>query len=854
MVASGENISLGRAEALERAATVTVTQMGVELDLTQGDSHFGSTTTLRFEASGPETFVDFKGDQLLAATLNGVPVEGDRWRSGRIRLSGLAAHNTLVVQGRMAYSSDGEGLHRHVDPADQQAYLYAMSFLDAAPRWFACFDQPDLKAPYELSVTAPANWTVIGNGPSEAVSPGRWVIRPPRPLSTYFVTLVAGPYASVLDEHDGIRLGFHVRASLAEALRNEAADLIAVTRAAFDYFHRVFGVRYPFGEYHQAFVPDFNAGAMENPGCVTLRDQYIYRARATRSERAHRAGTVVHEMAHMWFGDLVTMKWWDDLWLNESFAEYMAHRACEETGEYSLWTEFGIVRKDWGSVADQAPSTHPVAGNGSRDAESALQDFDGISYAKGAAVLKQLVTYLGDEVFFAGLRRYFTAYAFGNAEFDDLMAAWTEAGAVNLHDWAAAWLRTSGLDTIDVVPGHRTAMITSTPPPGEQVTRTHALQVGAVDDEGRVFARTAVQLAGQPVGVEVPAGVELLIPDVGDDTWAKIRFGPGAWLALERLLARLADRTARVVVFNSIRDAVRNAELAPARALELLCGAAPSEPSEVILGSTMDFALEQLAGPYSPPGHRPGRRRQVHETVRTVLEEAPYGSDQQLLAFRQVIASCDDVEPLQQWLDAARLPAGIELDPELRWAMVTRLSGLTGDAGLIERTLTEDPSGLALSHAAQARAALPTVQAKEAAWQLLMQPASIGAYELYATARGFFDPGQSELTAAYAPRYFDEIVSTASFRAGWALGRVALLAFPVEAATEENLARAERTLERSDLAAPLRRSLTDGTDQLRRAVRALGRFPSEATPTDGASHSDGAVAGSGGSAPLHQPG
>ena len=262
-----------------------------------------------------------------------------------------------------------------------------MSFLNAAPRWFACFDQPDLKSGYEMTVHAPPEWTVLGNGPSTCAVPGQWRIVPTAPLSTYFVTLVAGPYASVFDQHSvnglDIRLGLHVRASLARQLQDEAADLLEVTRASFDYYHRVFGVDYPFGEYHQAFVPDFNAGAMENPGCVTLRDQFIYRSRATAAERASRAGVVAHEMAHMWFGDLVTMRWWDDLWLNESFAEYVAHRCCTEATRYELWTEFGIVRKDWGAVADQAPSTHPVAGNGADDAISALQDFDGISYAKG---------------------------------------------------------------------------------------------------------------------------------------------------------------------------------------------------------------------------------------------------------------------------------------------------------------------------------------------------------------------------------------------------------------------------------------------------------------------------------------
>ena len=825
MPAPADHTSLLRTEAQQRAHDVTVARMLVELDLTSGGATFVSSATITFEsAPGVQTFVDFRGDQLLSATLNGSALEASCWSHGRIVLSGLRAHNVLVVKGLMAYSRDGEGLHRHVDPADGRVYLYAMSFLDAAPRWFACFDQPDLKSPYELRVMAPPHWSVVGNGPSTSTGAGRWRIASDAPLSTYVVTLVAGDYVSVWDEHDGVRLGFHARADLGAALRAEADDLASVTKAAFDYFHRAFGVRYPFGEYHQAFVPELNAGAMENPGCVTLRDQYIFRSRATRSERAHRAGTMVHEMAHMWFGNLVTMRWWDDLWLNESFAEYIAHRACEEATVYSLWTEFGIVRKDWGSVADQGPSTHPVAGQGAPDADTALQDFDGISYAKGAAVLKQLVAYVGEEVFFAGLRRYFAAHAFGNAEFEDLMSCWSEAGALDLGRWASSWLRTSGMDTIDIVVGHGAAMITRTPPRGQDVIRTHALQVGAVDQDGRLFARTAIQLSGEPVGVEVPADVALLIPDVGDETWAKIRFGPGGWDLLPGVLPQLVDTVGRVVLHNSLRDGVRDAEVDPAVALEVICRAAVTERSEVVLASVLEFAQGQLAGPFSPPRARAERRAQVFATALSVVECAPPGSDHQLAAFRRLILSCDEPDLHVGWLSSSGLPEGIGLDPELRWSMVTQLTALTGDERWVEDGLRQDHSGLARSYAARARAGLPFPAAKERAWQLLMRPSSTGAYEIYATAEGFFHPAQTSVTAPYVQRYFPEIVQTSTFRSGWALGRVATLAFPAVAATQRTLDLANETLARDDLAPSLHRKLRDRTDALRRAVASVTRW------------------------------
>ncbi len=814
--------SLLRTEAEARASLLDVVSVLVELDLT--DPHgetFGSRTTLAFTSSGTASFVDFKGRTLLAATLNGRPIDAAAWVDGRIALDGLEPDNTLVVDGRMAYSSDGEGLHRHVDPADGEAYLYAMSFLDAGPRWFACFDQPDLKAGYRFEVTAPATWTVLGNGPSEAVAPGQWTIVPPRPLSTYFVTLVAGPYASVLAEHDGIRLGLHARASLRAELEAEAADMLEVTRQSFDYYHRLFGVRYPFGEYHQAFVPDFNAGAMENPGCVTFRDGYVYRGRATEAERGGRASVIAHEMAHQWFGDLVTMRWWDDLWLNESFAEYLAHRCCTEATRYPIWTEFGIRRKSWGSEADQAPSTHPVAGNGSVDAAAALQDFDGISYAKGAAVLKQLASYLGDDVFLGGLRAYVERHAFGNAEFAELIAAWTEAGAEDLDGWAAAWLRTAGMDTVDVAGDRPQVALTATAPDGTPSPRTHAVTVAAVDAAGEVHPLEALTLRGRSAAVTVPATAVLVVPDREDATWAKVRFGPDGWAQVATVLPTLSDEPVLVVVHNALRDAVRDATLAPATALDLLCGSLAGVRSEVLLSVQLDYAAQTLAGPFSPVDERAARRERVHQVAQQVLAHSPAGSDRQLTGFRAVVATTADEPLLRAWVESRELPAGLALDSELTWSIVGRLAALSGDADLVEQTLAADPSSAAAVHAAHARAGLPDAAAKAAAWELVMRPSGRSAYEVYATADGFFLAGQEALIEPYVERWFDEIGATAEFRTGWALAQATKRSFPSLAVSAATVDRAEQALG-TDLADPLRRELVDGLDGLRRALSALG--------------------------------
>ena len=400
--------SLSRAEAVARRAAISVESYLVDLDLTGDGPHFRSRTEIHFTAvPGAETFVELKPARLLAVRLDDRDLDIAGLDENRLPLTGLDGRHTLHVEAEMAYSRTGEGIHRFVDPADGETYLYAMSFLDEAQRIFAAFDQPDLKAPVTLSVTAPPEWTVAANAPVAAEpAPGRWEFAPTPPLATYLVTLIAGPYHVRRDSHDGIPLALYCRRSLAAHLDADAEEIFTVTRQCFDRFHELFAERYPFGKYDQAFVPEFNAGAMENPGLVTFRDDLVFRSAVTESQRELRATTIAHEMAHMWFGDLVTMRWWDDLWLNESFAEYLGTRVTAEATRFDqAWTTFALRRKAWGYAADQRPSTHPVAPAEVTDAAQALTNFDGISYAKGAAVLRQLVAWLGDEAFLAGLQR-----------------------------------------------------------------------------------------------------------------------------------------------------------------------------------------------------------------------------------------------------------------------------------------------------------------------------------------------------------------------------------------------------------------------------------------------------------------
>ncbi|MFG1813816.1 aminopeptidase N [Kribbella sp. NPDC049174] len=808
--------------ARTRAAALSVQSYDVDLDLTQGERTFGSTTTIRFTAASTTTWLDVKPDELVSVTLNGTTVDVAGLNDGRLELTGLQPDNELVVVASMLYSHDGEGLHRAVDAADGLVYTYAMSFLDAAPRIFACFDQPDLKAPYRMKVTAPPEWLVLGNGAATQVSPGRWELAETPPLSTYFVTIVAGPYHQITDSHDGIPLSVVTRQSLKEALEREAEDIFTVSKQSFDEYHRMFGYRYPFGEYHQAFVPEFNAGAMENPGCVTFRDSMVFRSAVTDGERSSRARTVVHEMAHQWFGDIVTMEWWNDLWLNESFAEYMAHRVSTDATQYTdNWIDFAFIRKWWGLQADQRSSTHPVAADPVKDALASLDDFDGISYAKGAAVLKQLAAYLGDDVFLAGVRAHIQSNEFGNATFGDLVAKWTAAGAVDLDNWAQHWLRTPGLDTISASRTDTGITLRRVAPTEFPAERPHKLTVGGYDADGR-GTTVDVLLDADEVAVALDPSVAVVIPDAGDDTWAKIRLDADSLANLPSVLPKISDGVTRAVVLNSIRDAVADAELDPKLGFDVLIGMLPHETSDIAVGTMVGWANSHLLGIYLP--YEP-YRGQLADALGARLRTAPAGSSLQLAVARGYVRFTDEAGVLKGWLTGEGVPDGLAMDADLRWTVLLQLArlGAVGDPE-IDAELERDTSSEGVVHAVRCRAALPTPEAKERAWTLIATDAEVANYELYAACEGFWHPGQLELTAPYVDRYFAEIAGTEKLRSGWVVAHSAKLAFPRYAVEQPTVARASDLVADESVAAGIRRSVGDSVDDLKRALAVRSVF------------------------------
>ncbi|GJF30785.1 aminopeptidase [Kitasatospora sp. NE20-6] len=825
--------ALQRTEAAVRARLLDVRSYSVDLDLTRGGTLYRSTTVIRFGCTEPgrDSFVDVDPSALLRAELNGRPLDPAALDGNRLALPGLAAENELLVEADMAYSRTSEGLHRFTDPADGAAYVYASCGPDLAPKMFACFDQPDLKAPFTFTVTAPADWTVIGNGTSARLGAGRWEISPVGPVSTYLVTVVGGPLHAVHAEHDGIPLGLYARRSLAAELDREAGELFAVTRASFDRLHGLFEERYPFGSYDQAFVPEFNWGAMENPGCVVFRDELLFRSAPTEPQREMRAMVVCHEMAHMWFGDLVTMTWWDDLWLNESFAEMLGYRiAADSTRFTGAWTSFSVKRKGWGYDADQRGSTHPVAATAMGSVAEALVNFDGISYAKGASVLRQLVHWLGDKAFFAGLDAYFARHRWGNAELADFLAALGEAGGRDVSAWADAWLRTSGVDTLRIETGTGADGTTLTSAVlVNDGTRPHRVRVGVYDTApgGAVVLRERLDAdvaAGGRTPLPELAGAArpaLLLPNDGDLTWALVRLDAHSAATAAASLSRIEDELTRAVLWEHARDLARAGELPAARYLDLVAAHLPAETAVTIVEAVLRFAADHVVARYLDPAARPDALRRLGTTARTLLDRPGADESLRIAALRGVVTTaCDPAQlaVLDGWLDGRDLPGGVPLDNDLRWSALLQLAagGAAGEER-IAAELAADPSDTGEQGAARARAALPSPDAKERAWRELFTPDLLSNHLLAATADGFWRSGSEELRQGYVDRYFAQVPS-AGERGGAVARALGQVLFPSGSARPGTVRAAEECLARTDLTPTLRRLLSDELDDLRRAL------------------------------------
>ncbi|MGW2813006.1 aminopeptidase N [Streptomyces sp. NPDC001415] len=826
---------LTRDEAQTRAQFLDVQRYRIELDLTTGgEDTFESRTVIHFTAhTAGDTFVEVKPATLRSVTLDGQPLDPEGLTENRLALTGLAAGpHELHVDAVMNYSHTGEGLHRFTDPADGETYTYTQLFMEDVQRVFAAFDQPDLKAAFDLTVKAPDGWKVLANGITEQQDDGRWKAATTPLISTYLVALAAGPWHTVTTEHAGLPFGLHCRRSLAPHLDADADELFDITRQCYDRYHEKFDEPYPFDSYDQAFVPEFNAGAMENPGLVTFRDEFIYRSAVTDTERQTRAMVIAHEMAHMWFGDLVTLQWWDDIWLNESFAEYMGYQTLTEATRFTdTWVDFGIARKAWGYDADQRPTTHPVAPapDAVPDTASAMLNFDGISYAKGASALRQLVAWLGEKDFLAGINTHFNRHKFANATLADFIDSLASATDRDVHAWAQQWLGTTGVDTLTptVTEADGQWHLTVT----QHGERPHRLTIGAYDrdlsDDRHLTLREHFDIdipQGAPTTRPGPRPALLVLNDQ-DLTYAKVRLDETSAETARRSLSGVPDALTRAVLWNTLRDMVRDGQLPPTAYLETARAHLAEEADLAVVQGVLTFAATQITDRYLPADQRPAALTLLTGLTRDLMRRTEDGTNPglRLTAVRHFIDAAAQPDTIRGWLDEGSVPGGPELDPELRWRILTRLAVLGAtDETEIAAALTADPSATGEEGAARCRAALPTPTAKETAWTAMFQRDTLSNYLFTATAQGFWQPEQADLLQPYVARYYQDAVALAA-RRGPAIAEAAgRYAFPTPVIDAAAVHLGETCLDRTDLLPALRRKLADQVDDLRRALSVRG--------------------------------
>jgi len=836
--------NLRRDEARERARLLRVTTYDVELDLTEQErgTSFRSRSTVRFSCSEPgaSTYLDLTAPTLRAATLNGAPVDPAGFDGNRLALTGLAADNELVVEADCAYMRTGEGLHRFVDPVDANVYLYSQFETFDAHRVYACFDQPDLKAAFRFTVTAPAGWVVVSGGaiadrPADGEA-GTWRFAETARLSTYVTAVIAGPYASVHDEYDGIPLGLYCRASLREFL--VADELFLLTKQGFEFYHRVFGSRYPFGKYDQLFVPEFNAGAMENAGAVTILEDYLFRSKVTDAAYHIRADTVLHEMAHMWFGDLVTMRWWDDLWLNESFATYMATLSLVEATRYTdAWTSFTNSEKTWAYRQDQLPSTHPIAAD-IGDIPDVLVNFDGITYAKGASVLKQLVAWVGQDAFFAGVRAYFSRHSYANTVLADLLAELEQASGRELSSWSAEWLETAGCNTLracfETGPnGAFTAFsILQEAPTDWPTLRSHRVAVGLYDlVEGQLVRTGRKELDVVGAKTEVPGLVGRAQPDlvlVNDDdlTFAKIRLDERSLATLVAHVGDLAESLPRTLCWAAAWDMTRDAEL-PARDYVALVQAGIGGETNIGVVQSLLRQAQSAITLFADPGWVPVGRASLATTAYDAAQVAEPASDLQLAWVRAMggLATTDaQLDLVAGLLDGSRTIAGLSVDTELRWHLLHRLVvvGRAGDAEIAAET-ERDPTSAGERHAAAARAARPTREAKAEAWRLAIEDASLPNAMQAAVIGGFAPADQIDLLQEWVEPYFTAIGRVWAERTAEMAQSVVIGLYPTLLVSPAVVERTDTYLAGADVPPALARLLGEARDGVLRALRARAR-------------------------------
>jgi aminopeptidase N len=854
----GTNLTID--EARTRSALISSARYEVELDLGRArhdpaPETFRCRTLVRFPAAvaGESSFIDLVAPAVHEIVLNGVALNPERvFADGRIALPRLAAENELSVVADCAYMNTGEGLHRFIDPADGETYLYTQFEIPDARRVFACFEQPDIKGEFQFTVITPAGWAVVSNeitppaepGPAEGTQSHRFPATPP--ISTYVAGLITGPYVRQSDSYAGNRdqplpLALYCRASLVRYL--DADAIFEVTKQGLRFFEDKFSIDYPFSKYDQLFVPGFNSFGMENAGAVTMRDEDLFRSKATQREYLERADTILHEMAHMWFGNLVTMKWWNDLWLNESFATYLSV-LCQAEAPGSpwtnAWTTFADSMKSKAYLADQLPSTHPIVAD-IRDLADVLVNLDPITYEKGASVLKQLVAYVGPDSFFAGLRDHMKRHAWGNARLTDLLAALETASGRDLRRWSSLWLERAGVNVLSprlslAADGTLTALDIRQEAPalpegasGQAVLRPHRIAVGLYDFADEALVRTErieVDVEGELTSVPLPPGRQmpavLLIND-DDLSFAKIRLDARSLATVRRHIGDFTDSLPRALCWSCLWDMTRDAELAARDYVAVVLGGIDRE-TDIGVVQSLQRQIKLALDLYTDPAARPDALAAYADEALSSLSAASPGSDHQLAwarAFASVARTDKQLAVLGELLAGDYRIAGLTIDVELRWQLLARLSATgTVTSSAIEAELSRDNTASGQLHAETCLAARPTADAKDAAWTSLLEPDELSSSRQEAVLAGFVQPDQRELLAPYTAKYFAVIKDIFEHRSAQISQQIITRLYPSSQVTHETLDATDAWLTAHEPEPALRRLVLEGRGELARALRA----------------------------------
>jgi aminopeptidase N len=845
----GENLT--RKEAQERASLIKVSSYEVHLDLTSDEKTFESTTKVKFSSStvGASTFIDAITNSVKSVVLNGIALEPAKVSDGvRVQLDGLAAENELVIEATANYMNTGEGLHKFIDPVDKEVYLYTQFEVPDSRRVFAVFEQPDLKATFQFNVTAPSYWKVVSNQPSPKPievdsAKSIWKFAPTPVISSYITALIAGPYVETRSELTStsgkvIPLGVFSRASLSEFM--DADYVFEKTRQGFEFFEKAFDQPYPFEKYDQLFVPEFNAGAMENAGAVTFTESYVFRSKVTDAIRERRVVTILHELAHMWFGDLVTMKWWNDLWLNESFAEYASTLATAEATEWhGAWTTFTALEKSWAYRQDQLPSTHPIVAD-IKDLEDVLVNFDGITYAKGASVLKQLVAWVGQDKFLAGVGNYFKKHAYQNTELNDLLVELEATSGRELRSWSKLWLETAGVNTLrPVIETDDSGVISAFSVAQSAITehptlRPHRMAIGFYDfvnTKLKRIHRVEVDIDGELTEIQELVGLKrpsLILLNDDDLAYAKIRLDEKSWATALENLASFEDSLARTLIWGAAWDATRDAEASPRDFIKLVLNNISSETES----TTMLTLLRQLvtaANQFVSPEHRQAVISEVGNGLFKLAIEAEAGSDAQLqfIKFFSMFANTPELlDTLAALRNGIEKLDGLAIDADLSWELLAGLVvGGRADAAEIDKALADDNTSNGQKAAAGARAMLPTLFDKQAAWHTLTETNELSNILVDAASLGFVRVQNTELLEPFVDQYFENAVriwNSNTFKiAEYLIENLYPLPLAGSALAEKTKEWIEK-LEIKEIPA-LRRILVESLSNVERALRAQER-------------------------------